>query len=100
MNKQLIPLEWNNQRIMTTKTLAECYETEEKNIQMNFKRNSDRFIEGRHYYLLKGDELKEFKNLPTVSGLVDKRISSLMLWTEIGKNFSVNETTYKKYKNN
>lgn len=84
MNKELIPLEWNNQRIMTTGILAECYETEEKNIQMNFKRNSDRFIEGKHYYLLKGTELKEFKNLPTVSGLVDKRTPSLMLWTERG----------------
>lgn len=84
MDKQLTPLEWNNRRIMTTKTLAECYETEEKNIQMNFKRNSDRFIEGKHYYLLKGAELKEFKNLPTVSGLVDKRTPSLMLWTEKG----------------
>ena len=84
MNKELIPLEWSNQRIMTTGILAECYETEEKNIQMNFKRNSDRFVEGKHYYLLKGAELKEFKNLPTVSGLVDKRTPSLILWTEKG----------------
>lgn len=84
MNKELAVLEWNNQRIMTTGILAECYETEEKNIQMNFKRNSDRFVEGKHYYLLKGAELKEFKNLPTVSGLVDKRTPSLILWTEKG----------------
>lgn len=53
MNKQLTPLEWNNQRIMITKTLAECYETEEKNIQMNFKRNSDRFIEGETLLFIK-----------------------------------------------
>ena len=82
--ENLIPMEWNNQRIMTTKTLAECYGTDIKNIQMNFKNNENRFIEGKHYFLLKGEELREFKNLPNVIGLVDKRIPSLMLWTERG----------------
>ena len=80
----LVPMEWKGQRIMTTKTLAECYGTEENNIKVNFKRNKDRFIEGKHYYKLKGQELKEFKDLVTDSNLVDKRTPSLMLWTERG----------------
>lgn len=75
-----------NERVLLTSQLAEVYETDVKNIQMNFKRNENRFIEGRDYYLLKGDELKEFKNLPTVSGLVDPRTPSLHLWTERGAN--------------
>ena len=41
MNK-LIPLEFENQRIMTTKVLAEQYGTDEKNIQMNFSNNEKR----------------------------------------------------------
>lgn len=41
---KLIPLEFNNQRIMTTKTLAEQFGTEETNIKTNFNRNKERFI--------------------------------------------------------
>lgn len=78
LNKELIPLEWNNQRIMTTEMLTECFKTGKKNIHVNFKRNKDRFIEGKHYYLLKGRELGIFKNFVNV---VDKRTPSLMLWT-------------------
>ena len=101
-----------NERVLLTSQLAEVYETDVKNIQMNFKRNENRFIEGRDYYLLKGDELKEFKNLPTVSRLVDPRTPSLNLWTERGANrhskildtdkawkqFDVLEETYFKVK--
>ena len=87
MNKQLIPLEWNNQRIMTTKTLAECYETEEDNIKSCFDRHKDRFVEGKHYYKLTGQELKEFVNYlqNTNSELqISSKTPSLMLWTEKG----------------
>lgn len=107
-------VEYSNQRVLTTQQLAEIYETDVKNIQMNFKRNENRFIEKRDYYLLKGNDLQEFKNLPTVSRLVDKRTPSLILWTERGANrhskildtdkawqqFDVLEETYFKVKNN
>ena len=82
--ENLIPMEWNNQRIMTTKTLAKCYGTDEENIKVNFNRNKNRFTEGKHYYKLVGNKLKEFKNLVTDSNLVDKRTPSLILWTERG----------------
>ena len=84
--KELIPLEWDNQRIMTTKTLAECYETEEIRIQQGFTRNISRFIEGKHFYRLKGDDLKEFKaNYLKDSSLgISKFASELVLWTEGG----------------
>lgn len=84
MNK-LTVLENNNERVLTTKQLAEVYETLENNIQQNFKRNSDRFIEGKHYYKLIGDELRNFKNnYMTDSQLVDKRAAQIILWTEKG----------------
>lgn len=57
----LTPLVFNKQRIMTTKVLAEQYGTNEQNISRNFTRNSERFIEGKHYFKLEGEELKEFK---------------------------------------
>ena len=81
--KQLIPLEFKNQRIMTTKVLSEQFGTEDKIIHQNFKRNEDRFIEGKHYYKLEGEELKEFKaNLHLEGNL--KFIPVLYLWTERG----------------
>ncbi|MBE6067953.1 MAG: ORF6N domain-containing protein [Clostridium lundense] len=79
----LTPIEFKNQRIMTTKILAEQYGTKEDNISKNFNRNIDRFVEGKHYYRLEGEELKVFKG----SGLNDdslKFVSVLYLWTEKG----------------
>ena len=81
---KLTVLEYNNKRILTTKQLAEVYETAEDNIRMNFSNNNDRFIEGKHYYKLSGEELKQFKNQVKGIYLVDKRTSSLTLWTERG----------------
>ena len=82
--RKLIPIEWNNQRIMTTKLVAECYETEEVNIKTNFNRNKERFIEGKHYFKLVGEELKQFKMLVTDSNEVSNKTSVLYLWTDKG----------------
>ncbi|AGF56422.1 hypothetical protein B0P06_005313 [Clostridium saccharoperbutylacetonicum] len=80
---KLIPLEFKQQRIMTTKVLAEEFGTEDKIIQQNYKRNEERFTEGKHYYRLTGDELKEFKaNLHLEGNL--KFASELILWTDRG----------------
>lgn len=81
----LVPMEFGNQRIMTTKILADEYGTEDKNIQMNFLNNQKRFIEGKHYYRLEGETLKEFKNsLPNDIREPFKFTSQLILWTEKG----------------
>lgn len=82
---KLNPLEYKNQRIMTTKTLAEQYGTEETNIKNNFNNNKGRFIEGKHYYQLRDEKLKEFKRV--VNDIDDPSIkfaSVLTLWTEKG----------------
>lgn len=42
--KDLIPIEHENQRVLTTEQLAEVYECEPKNIRMNFANNKDHFI--------------------------------------------------------
>lgn len=112
MNK-LQPIELKNQRVLTTKQLSDVYETTENSITQNFKRNKNRFEEGRDYYCLKGNELKDFKNLMTDSHLVNPRAPQLILWTERGANrhskildtdkawqqFDVLEETYFKVKN-
>ncbi|HGC0631079.1 TPA: phage antirepressor KilAC domain-containing protein [Escherichia coli] len=77
-------LEWLGVRVVTTETLARGYSTDEANIRKNLSRNSDRFEEGKHYYLLTGSKLKEFKRLVTISHLVSKYTSQVILWTERG----------------
>ncbi|HHR5867634.1 ORF6N domain-containing protein [Providencia alcalifaciens] len=75
---------YRQQKVITTESLAIGYGAEIKNIQNNFIRNDSRFIEGKHYFLVQGDELKELKDLPSLRGLVDKRTPKLTLWTERG----------------
>lgn len=81
MNK-LIPLEFNKQRIMTTKVLAEQFGTEDRRITENFSRNEERFKKGKHYILLQGEELREFKRNYAES--VSANINKLYLWTDRG----------------
>lgn len=77
-------IEVKEMRVLTSKQLASAYETSEATIKMNFSRNRERFIEGKHYVSLTGDMLKEFKNEVTNRYLVANRTSHLYLWTEKG----------------
>ena len=77
-------LEWRGVRVVTTETLARGYGVDEANIRNNLSRNLDRFEEGKHYFLLTGLKLREFKNRVTGSYSVGKNARSLTLWTERG----------------
>ena len=77
-------LEFKNQRIITTKVLAEQFGTEEVNISKNFKRNETRFIEGKHFFKLQGEALKEFKTTYLKDDSSMLRINCLYLWTDRG----------------
>lgn len=61
MTNKLIPVEFNDQRILTTEQLAEVYGTEANNIKNDFNNHKEQFAEGKHYYLLKGEVLRQFK---------------------------------------
>lgn len=52
----------------------------------NYAENKSRYQEGVHYYLLKGEDLKEFKNQVENSDIVQigKRSAQIYLWTEKG----------------
>lgn len=81
----IIPIEHKNQRVITTKVMAEQFGTEEVNIKMNFSNNRPRFEEGKHFYKLEGAELADFKRV--VNEIDDpsvKYASVLTLWTERG----------------
>lgn len=76
-------------KVLTSKQMAEAYETEAKLISQGFNKNKDMFKEGKHYYVLSGETLKDFRddsNLQSVqNGLqISNRTRTLYLWTEKG----------------
>ncbi|EHU9658907.1 ORF6C domain-containing protein [Enterococcus faecalis] len=77
-------IELNNQRLLTTEQLAEFYGASEKQIKQNFNNNKGRFSEGKHFYRLEGQELKDFKNRVENFDLVGRNANSLILWTKQG----------------
>ena len=83
MNQMQI-IEFYNQRLLTTEQLAEFYEATPKNIRDNFQNNRNKFIEGKHYFRLEGDDLKAFKNDTENIGIVGSRVNQLILYTKQG----------------
>lgn len=80
---ELQVIEYNNLRVVTTKQIAEIYGASPKKVSNNFNANKHRYTEGKHYFVLQGKELKEFKDLSRNSGQVNN-IPKLYLWTERG----------------
>lgn len=72
--------------VITTELLAELYGTERQRLTNNFNRNKERFIEGKHFFLIEGDELRELKNKNSlrVSVKIARNVRSLIFWTERG----------------
>ena len=74
-------IEHKNQRVLTTQQLSEVYEAESGKIIQNFNNNKDRYIEGKHFYLLQGEVLRQFKgNIENFD--VAENVNRLYLWTE------------------
>lgn len=80
------PLVYHGVPVLTTEMLAQAYEVEAKQIRQNFANNRERFIEGKHFFQLSGNDLREFKNYVENFDLVqiDKRARHFTLWTERG----------------
>jgi len=79
----IAPVSWRDENVITTELLARLYGTESKNIQMNHSRNAARFEEGKHYYKVSGQDLKDLR--PSLSGSqISSKARSLILWTERG----------------
>ena len=79
-----MPTQYGNKIIMTTNQVAEYYNVEPHIITQNFSNNKKQFQLGRDYFLLKGNELKAFKNDLENFYVVGKDASHLYLWTEFG----------------
>lgn len=89
-SNEIKPLVWNNERVLTTKQIAEAYGCKEKQIRQNFNNHKDRYKEGKHYYTLKGSDLKFFKDYVNSMeyvdniDLVDKRAPHTTIYTKKG----------------
>lgn len=79
---ELTVTEYKNVRVLTTQQIAEAYEADVKVISNNFNRNKERYIEGKHFICLEGEELKIFKTNHHFDE--SSRINKLYLWTEKG----------------
>lgn len=75
---------WQNQAVITTDSLASVYEVDVNNIQANFNNNKARFEEGKHFFKLEGESLREFKKSLTENNSVSRQVRNLILWTERG----------------
>ena len=81
--RELTVLEHNAVRVLTTEQLAEAYGCDTNNIKKNFNANKDRFIKGKHFYVLAGDDLRRLQ--VTNSDLqISSKTRHLYLWTKQG----------------
>ncbi|HEL8044776.1 TPA: ORF6N domain-containing protein [Escherichia coli] len=79
----LSPITHKHTPVITTELLSHLYGADVNSIQQNYKRNTDRFIEGKHFFKVMGEELKNLRL--TISQLqISPKTRSLILWTERG----------------
>ena len=83
-DKEVMAVEWRGERVITTAQLAEVYGTSVDNVRVNFGNNKERFEEGKHYYLLEGEELRSFKRDVNNVYVVKPNVNHIYLWTKRG----------------
>lgn len=80
---QLKVIEKNDQRVLTSAQLAEVFGTDLNRIKQNFNRNKKHYEEGKHFYSVKGQDLKEFKTEYEID-TQSKHAPVIHLWTVKG----------------
>lgn len=92
---QVSIINFNSIPVITTEMLANFYGALSKNIHDNYRNNLNRFVEGKHFFKLVGEQLKQFRLQVTKShsqnlqhdsfGLqISPKTRSLILWTGRG----------------
>ena len=76
-------IEYRGQLVLTTAQLAEFYECQPKQIKQNYNNNVDRFIEGKHFFKLENDELKNLQ-VENFDLQISPMTRTLYLWTKRG----------------
>lgn len=79
----LIPINFNDEIVITTKMLAEVYECKEQQITQNFNYSRDKFEEKKHYYKLTGEALKKLR-IENSDLQISPMTRTFYLWTKRG----------------
>lgn len=77
-------VEFNGEPVLTTAQLADAYGVTADVIRDNLRNNRERYVEGKHFYKLTGNELRAFRNYTENFHVVPERAPSLYLWTKRG----------------
>ncbi|EHQ1801855.1 ORF6N domain-containing protein [Salmonella enterica subsp. enterica serovar Hartford] len=81
----LSPITHNQIPVITTELLAQLYGTEPVRIRQNHHENKDRFVGGKHFFKVVGDELRNLRVALNYSqNPISPKVRSLILWTERG----------------
>lgn len=79
------PLAYKGTPVLTTEMLAQAYEVEPHQIRQNFKNNRERFIEGKHFFSVSGQELKNFRLcVENFYSQISTKVRVLILYTDRG----------------
>ena len=93
---ELLRVEINGELVLTTAQIANFYGCTSTRISQNFLTHKEKFIAGKHYFELKGEDLKNFKRCfgknespqsqlgKNESPFVSQFTSILYLWTKRG----------------
>lgn len=76
-------IEKNDQRVLTSAQLAEVYGTDHRMISNNFTRNKNRYVDGKHFIVLSGDDRRDFLNHHQIDDS-SKHAKHIYLWTAKG----------------
>lgn len=79
------PIVYQGTPVLTTDMLAYAYEVEPKQIRQNYANNKKRFVEGKHFFSVSGQELKTFLLcVENFDSQISPKVRVLTLWTERG----------------
>lgn len=76
-------VEVKGMKVLTTRQIAEAYGVSKDKIIYNFNYNKDRYVLGKHYIEVFGEELRRLKRICEIQSSF-KYAKTLYLWTEKG----------------
>ena len=76
-------IEYKGQPVLTTAQLAEFYECAPSAISNNFKNNESRYVKGKHFFKVEGDELKVLRS-ENFGLQISPQARVVYLWTKKG----------------
>ncbi|WP_302552316.1 ORF6N domain-containing protein [uncultured Bilophila sp.] len=76
---------YRNLPVMTNEMLAQAYDVTPKQIRQNYANNRERFTEGKHFFSISGQDLKDFRlRVENFDSQISSKVRVLILWTKRG----------------